>query len=198
MKAVITLVCTFLLARQMSAQVSMVDCVKNIFTKADSVSAAGKNPFEEWTVCVLGKPMPAFAARSISGDSVEMSRFRGKVVVINFWFIDCAPCIAEIPAMNNLAREYSGRNVELLAMTWESPKRIKEEFLVKHKLDFRIIPVGVNVIGGLIASGFPTTFIIDGDGIIRSAWNGGATGEAARTEFYDKAKPVIDQLLSKK
>ena len=182
----------------MFAQESIADCVKNIFIKSDSLNALGKHPFDEWKVCVLGKPMPGFSAASISGDLVEMQNLKGKVVVINFWFIDCAPCIAELPGMNKLAREYRDKNVELLAITWESPGRIKEEFLVKYKLDFTIIPVAMKLINKIIASGYPTTFITDESGIIQSAWNGGSTGESAGAEFYEKAKPVLDKLLNKK
>ncbi len=185
----------FLWVKTLPAQHTMADCVRNIFVKADSINDAGKNPFEEWKICVIGNPMPAFIAKSITGDIVEMNKLKGKIVVINFWFIDCHPCIAELPALNKLVEEYKGKNIEFLAMTWETPKRIRADFLSKYKLDFTIIPVDRNEIDKIIASGYPTTFIIDKEGIIKAAWNGGRTDEGAVTEFYEKAKPVIDKLL---
>jgi peroxiredoxin len=184
-----------LLIKNLPAQKTMADCVRNIFINADSVNKSGKNPFEEWKICVLGKPMPEFTAKNIKGDIIEMSRLKGKVFFINFWFIDCHPCIAELPALNTLVEEYKGKNIEFLAMTWETPKRIREDFLSKHKLDFNVIPVDRNEIDKIIASGYPTTFVIDRRGIIKTVWNGGSTDETAVTEFYKKAKPAIDELL---
>jgi peroxiredoxin len=184
-----------LLVNSLSAQQAMADCVRNIFINADSVHKSGSDPLEEWKTCVLGKPMPGFVAKSITGDIIEMNKLKGKVVVINFWFIDCHPCIAELPALNKLVKEYEGENIEFLAMTWETPKRIREDFLSKHKLDFTVIPVDRNEIDKIIASGYPTTFIIDREGIIKKAWNGGRTDEKAVAEFYNKAKPIIEGLL---
>lgn len=184
-----------LLVKTLPAQMTIADCVRNIFINADSVNKSGKNPFKEWKTCVLGKPMPEFTVKNIKGDIVEMNRLKGKIVVINFWFIDCHPCIAELPALNKLVEEYKGKDIEFLAMTWETPKRIREDFFSKHKLDFTVIPVDRIEIDKIIASGYPTTFIIDRKGIIKTAWNGGSTDEKAVTEFYEKAKPAIDELL---
>jgi thiol-disulfide isomerase/thioredoxin len=195
MKKVLILLFFFLLVKTLPAQQTIADCVKNNFIHADSVNNSGKNSFEEWKICVIGKPMPGFIAKSITGDIIEMIKLKGKIVVINFWFIDCHPCIAELPALNKLVEEYNGKNIEFLAMTWETPKRIYEDFFSKYKLDFTIIPVDRNEIDKIVASGYPTTFIIDRQGIIKTAWNGGRTDEKAVTGFYEKAKPIIDELL---
>ena len=175
-----------LLVETLSAQKTIGDCVSNIFISADSIRKMGKSPDIEWKSCVMGKPMQNFAAKSINDNRIEMHKLKGKIVVINFWFIDCYPCIAELPALNKLVEEYKGKDIEFLAMTWETPKRIREDFLTKYKLDFTIIPVDRNEIDKIVASGYPTTFIIDRKGIIKAAWNGGRTDEKAVIEFYEK------------
>lgn len=179
-----------------SAQESFNECFKNNLVRMDSLYKIGESfSWEEWKTCVIDKPMPNFTATSISGDTIEMSRLNGKVVVINFWFIDCHPCIAELPGLNKLVDEYKKKDIVFLAITWETVKRLQSEFTPKFKLDFTIIPIAREIINGLIASGYPTTYIIDQQGIIKTAWNGGRTDDKAGHEYYEKAKPVIDGLL---
>src|SRR5690349_10846086 len=49
-----------------------------------------------------GKVLPPFLARDLNGNTVTLETLRGKVVYLNFWFLSCAPCIAEIPNLNRL------------------------------------------------------------------------------------------------
>jgi len=178
-----------------SAQDDIVACERNVASKADSFMKAGKDPFEILRQCALNKPIPSFKLVTMNGDTISSKQIEGKVIVLNFWFIDCHPCIAEVPGMNKLTAEYKNNNVEFLAITWETDKRVKEEFLKKYKLDFKIIPEARRYINNAMASGYPTTYILDTKGIIREAWNGGSTGDTAGDEYYEKAKPVIDRLL---
>ena len=126
---------------------------------------------------------------------VEFDKLKGKIIVINFWFIGCHPCIAELPALNKLVKEYQGTGVVFLAFTWETVASIRKDFLSKYKLDFTILPEANELISKVSGSGYPTTYILDKKGIIKEAWNGGSTDETAKTEAYLKAKPIIDELL---
>jgi peroxiredoxin len=196
MKKTLILVFVSLLTEISSAQESFSECIKNSFKmNLDSIGKLGRNPFEEWKSCVLEKKMPDFSSTEISGDTIKISKLKGKIVVINFWFIDCHPCIAELPGLNRLVDEYKWKDILFLAITWESVKRIYSDFLSKYKLDFIIIPNAQTVIDKVAGTGYPTTYIIDQRGIIKTAWNGGSTGDKAGQEYYEKAKPVIDGLL---
>jgi len=139
--------------------------------------------------------MPDFTAKTISGNTITMKELKDKVVVINFWFIDCHPCIAELPALNKLVEDYRDKNVVFLAITYETLKRLNEDFFPKYKFDFTIMPDAKAVTHMFNASGYPTTYIVDKKGIINTAWCGGSINEAAKTEAYLKAKPIIDELL---
>jgi peroxiredoxin len=161
----------------------------------DSLDRIGKNAFEEWKKCVLEKEIPEFTAITISGDTIEMNELKGKVVVINFWSIDCRPCIAELPGLNKLVKDYKESNIVFLAITWEAVNRVRKDFQPKYKFDFVIVPDALNIIDKIAASGYPTTYIIDRKGIIKAAWNGGSTSDKAGEEYYQKSKPIIDSLL---
>jgi peroxiredoxin len=178
-----------------SGQHDIGTCIRDRVTKADSLVKIGKNPFEQWKDCALNKKLTPFKFVTLLGDTIESEREEGKIIVLNYWFIDCHPCIAEIPGLNKLVAEYKNKNVEFLAVTWEAAKRIKEQFLKKYKLDFKIIPEAEEYINKTMASGYPTTYVVDTNGIIREAWNGGRTDDKAGEEYYEKAKQVINRLL---
>ena len=120
-------------------QENIGDCMKNTFRKPDSVAKLRKNLLEEWKNCALNKPMSNFIATTFSGDTIEMNKFKGKVVVINFWFIGCPPCITELPGLNKLAEEYKAKEVVFLAITKETVKKLEKDFFPHHKLDFVVI-----------------------------------------------------------
>jgi peroxiredoxin len=174
----------------------MTDCIYYTFNHMDSLSKAGKNAFEEWKNCVLGKPIPGFRVVTMGGDSVDIRQLAGKVVVLNFWSINCRPCIAEMPGMNKLVKDYKKRDVVFLAITWETLSRVKKDFLPRYRFDFMIVTDALPVIDEIAASGYPTTYIIDKKGIIKAAWNGGSTGADAGKEYYQKTKRIIDGLLT--
>src|SRR5436190_960752 len=85
----------------------------------------------EWHDCVVGKQMPDFSATTIAGEKIETKKLRGKILVVDFWMIDCHPCIAEIPYLNKMVEEYKNKNVVFLAVTFETLKRLNTDFFPK-------------------------------------------------------------------
>ena len=195
MKKILIALIVFLHVKDGSAQFRLTDCINYTFNHMDSLAKAGKDAFEEWKNCVLGKQVPDFRATTISGDMIEMNKLTGKVVVMNFWSINCRPCIAEMPGMNKLVKEYKKKNVAFLAITWETVNRVKKDFLSRYKFDCVIVTDALHIIDEIAASGYPTTYIIDKKGVIQAAWNGGSTGEKAGQEYYKKTKLIIEGLL---
>lgn len=58
-----------------------------------------------------GQPAPAFTLPDAAGRPVALSELRGKVVYLDFWASWCSPCLAEMPASNELRRQFAGRDV---------------------------------------------------------------------------------------
>ncbi len=55
---------------------------------------------------LIGCKAPDFNVKKNDGESLKLNDLKGKVVVINFWFEACPPCIAELPALNQLREDY--------------------------------------------------------------------------------------------
>jgi peroxiredoxin len=196
MKRALILIILVSLSTLVSAQEGFQECIKNILTNPDSIKSF-ENFTEGWKKCVLEKPVPDISFQTISGNKVETKSLRGKVVVLNFWYMTCAPCISELQALNKLVREYKNKDVMFFGITYETVKTLKSEFFSNYKFDFTIVP-DAKTITEMFAAGYPTTYIIDKNGIIKDVWNGGATDNTAETAAYWKAKPVIDELLNEK
>lgn len=73
----------------------------------------------------INAPVPDFPLTTLAGDTVYASKFIGKVVVINFWATWCGPCKEEIPRLNQLVRDYQGRDdVVFIGISSEEPQTV--------------------------------------------------------------------------
>ena len=113
---------------------------------------------------------PAFSVTSLDGERFELGALRGKVVVLNFWFTGCAPCVAEFSELNGLVKKFKDKGVVFIAPTLDNVTTLKS-FLKKHRFKYRVVPNA----GGLIVSTykdgsgevvFPTHIVIDREGKI--------------------------------
>jgi peroxiredoxin len=97
-----------------------------------------------------------------NGNSISLDSLKGKVIVLNFWFIGCKPCVEEIPDLNRIQEKYKDDNVEFLAVTFDSKKKL-EEFVKKKPFNFTLVPDGMKIIRQFYVNSYPTTMIIDKD-----------------------------------
>lgn len=98
----------------------------------------------------------------LEGHRITLDRYKGKIVVINFWFVECEPCVEEMPGLNKLVETFRGKNVAFLAFTWNDPEALKA-FLAKHPFGYTIVPNSQIVLDGFGISRFPTHMIIGAD-----------------------------------
>lgn len=125
------------------------------------------------TAFTAGEQMGDFELQDMAGKKVTLASLKGKVVLINFWFINCPPCRMEIPDLNKLKKEYAGKNVEFVAITFDE-KRNVSSFLEKHPFDFQILADARGAIEEYGVMGFPTSVVIDKNGKIVNSKMGGS------------------------
>jgi thiol-disulfide isomerase/thioredoxin len=124
----------------------------------------------------VGKSFPNFSGVSITGDTLNNQKLKGKWVFINFWFANCPPCRAEIRALKRLYTKYKD-SVEFIAVTYETPTVIKA-FRDKEKFFFTHISMPQKSIDSLqIVSAYPTSVLLGKNGKIIAATSGGYVDE---------------------
>lgn len=135
----------------------------------------------------VGEKAKSLGTKDIYGSAIDFAALKGKVVVLNFWFINCPPCKKEIPSLNSLTEEYQDKDVVFIAVSRDSKKRILEFF---ETYPFRYQHVSSrNVIRNYGIRSFPTHVVIDQQGIIRWLKVGG--GDTIDRELQQE----IDKLL---
>ncbi len=126
----------------------------------------GNDPNHPVTMNTKLEYAPDFTAKDLQGNEINLSKLKGKVVVLNFWFIRCQPCVMEMPELNKLKKWYKNeKDIEFIAITHEKKEDI-EKFLKKKDFDYQIIPEAMSIINDYLVMGFPTNIILDKEGNI--------------------------------
>lgn len=121
-----------------------------------------KNPESEFT---KGEKALDFIATDLDGNTFKLSDLKGQVVVLNFWFTKCGPCVQEMPELNKLTENFKDKKVKFLAITFNQ-KDIIEQFLEEKDFKFTIVPNANDVVSLYGVNSFPTSIVIDKEGKI--------------------------------
>lgn len=117
------------------------------------------------------KAIGQFQFTDINNKTWDLGKLKGKVIVINFWFIACDPCRREMPELNNLVSANMKNDIVFLALSPDDKTAIGA-FLKKRKFDYNIIPSSLDYISSLNINSFPTHLVIDKKGIVREVFIG--------------------------
>jgi len=102
----------------------------------------------------------AFTATDLEGNTFSLDELKGKVIVINFWFVACKPCVEEIPELNELVEKYEDKDVVFLGFALDNEKRLNS-FLEKNPFKYHIFPESKELIGSYGVNSYPTHIVID-------------------------------------
>ena len=107
---------------------------------------------------------PTLIAKNLSGRSVDITRFKGKVLLVNFWATWCAPCVREIPSLLSLQDQFEKKNLQLILINYGETQKKIQNFVEKNSIGGLILfDEGRTATADWNIKGLPTTFIIDRD-----------------------------------
>ncbi len=149
-------------------------------TPAQSPSGDPYDKMKNWPKPVVseyfktGEKTKLFSARDINGYKLSLKELRGKVVVLNFWFIGCPACMQEIPDLNEVAAKYKDNpNVVFIAIALDFKSDLKK-FLVSKPFNYHIVEQGDYYARIYGISLYPTNVILDKQGNVALHWVGDA------------------------
>jgi cytochrome c biogenesis protein CcmG, thiol:disulfide interchange protein DsbE len=117
-----------------------------------------------------GKPAPDFTV-SDGKTSVHLADYRGKVVLLNFWWSQCAPCIEELPSLEQFHHE--NPNVVVLAVSIDDDPDSYSSFIRNRHVDLITVRDPRQSAASLFHTDmWPETYAIDRDGVIRRKFVG--------------------------
>lgn len=118
----------------------------------------------------IGRLAPDFSV-SDGTSSIHLADYRGKVVLLNFWASWCAPCIVELPSLQQFHREHP--DYPILAVSIDEDAGAYQRFLVQRHVDFITVRDPEQTASTKYGTtGWPETFVIDRQGRIRRRFIG--------------------------
>jgi cytochrome c biogenesis protein CcmG/thiol:disulfide interchange protein DsbE len=130
---------------------------------------------------------PAFTLTDLTGKSVSLADFKGKVVVLDFWATWCPPCRKEIPDFISIQGEYGARGVQVVGVALDEMPKV-QAFVRDNGMNYPVLMGNDDVVaryGGI--EGIPTTFIIDRKGKIVDRFE----GFRPRSVFVNAITPLL-------
>ncbi len=118
-----------------------------------------------------GQRFPDFSLEALDGKKYTFSEFAGRPIIVNFWATWCDPCKAEMPLFEAVHRQNS--ELVVLGVNYNEPVNIIRRFVEERELTF---PILLDLDGKMAERfqvfGFPTTYFVDRDGILREVYVG--------------------------
>lgn len=115
----------------------------------------------------IGQTAPDFSTTTPSGEVIRLNDLRGKTVLLNFWFVACPPCRSEMPAFQNVYESVTDDSFIVLAVNSTDDNGAMVAFADEFGLTF---PLLTDSSGAILdrynITGFPTTYLIDENGVI--------------------------------
>lgn len=141
-----------------------------------------------------GTIAPDFMAKDINGKEFRLSDYKGKVVLVDFWFTGCSPCKAEMPHLEKMAREMKDENIQFISMSLDTGEGLLQawkEFIAKKGDE----TLNLNLPGGFkspivkqyLIRGVPRILIVDKEGRIVDAY--------AKRPSDPKLRKQLEELL---
>jgi peroxiredoxin len=140
-------------------------------TDADMKQVAEKNAKDDLVAqAMVNKPAADFNLTDLQGKQWSLKALRGKVVVLNFWYTSCPPCLEEMPQLNEITKMYSPDKVVFLALTFNDAAKV-QSFLQTHEFSYTVLPGSKAIDQQYKVSGWPTSLVINKKGMVTFASN---------------------------
>jgi len=130
--------------------------------KAKQKSRMGPPPASPFFT--TGEKIEPFRVKDIKGNKIDTKDWAGKTVVLNFWFIDCAPCRQEMPELNKIVAKYAGNpNVIFIGVALDEQYEVKD-FTKKTPFDYHLVGEGRQYAQMFGIKSYPTNVVVDKEG----------------------------------
>jgi TonB family protein len=137
----------------------------------------------------VGKDAIAFALKDLDGNQVDLQTLKGKVVLLDFWASWCGPCVAELPHIEKLHKDFKDRGLVTLGVDNEDAE-IARAFIKKKGYTFTtLVDEGKEVTMKYGVSGIPRVFIIDRDGKVK--WQTLGYGSGKEVELRSAVEKIL-------
>jgi peroxiredoxin len=123
-----------------------------------------------------GKPFPDFNENDVAGNPLSISKYKGKVVLVDFWATWCVPCIVKLPEIQKAYDTFHGQGFEVIGVSLDDEKDKLESFIKQKKMPWPEFFDGKRWENKLAqkygVDQTPTAYLLDRDGKIIAKLSG--------------------------
>ncbi len=124
----------------------------------------------------VGDRAPSFRVATTSGATIGNSSFGGDLLLVNFWATWCAPCIQEMPSLEQFHKNYAQRGVVVLGVNVDRSEQTYQQFLQRSGITFpNTFDPAADLSARFGTYKFPETYLINRDGRVLEKFIGPET-----------------------
>lgn len=121
----------------------------------------------------IGSVAAPFSLVDLNGKPVDLTAYKGKVVLLDFWATWCVPCQSEIPHFVEFQNNYAAQGFQVIGVSMDDGPDPVRAFYQQYKMNYPVAMGSTQLAqsyGGIL--GLPVTFLIDRDGKIAANYRG--------------------------
>ena len=155
-----------------------VACLSGLLSSFLLLSCYGSRPPH------VGQAAPDFTVQD-ADRTVSLRQFRGQVLVLNFWATFCPPCVEEMPSLISMAQSMKSKGVTVLGISIDVDAEAYHKFLLHNGVSFLTVQDPAQKTSSLYGThGWPETYIIDPEGVVRRKFIGPVDWSAREIRDY--------------
>jgi peroxiredoxin len=141
---------------------------------------------------VVGHPAATWKLPDLAGKTHSLADYRGKVVLLDFWYRNCPWCLRSVPQLKQLAAEFQGQPVILIGMNVDKVEADARFVVEKMRLDYLNLRTDEDLLKKYGMPGCPAFVVIDRQGTVREIHLGYSPN------FYHDMSDLVRQLLAQR
>lgn len=115
----------------------------------------------------IGHPAPEIAVFDLQGNTVNLTQYKGKTILLNFWSENCGICIAELKQFEQLIKQYPAHNLHILAINIDGEKAKTQDVVNQREIMLPVVKDQLKITAERYKLiGTPSSFVIDPEGKI--------------------------------
>lgn len=126
-----------------------------------------------------------FIVKDMNGVDVKLSDYRGRPLIVNFWFVDCPPCRKEVPAFVELVKKYGDKGFTILGLDVEDEPAAMKAFAEEYKINYPLFVAKgrSDILEAYRATfAYPVSWFVKADGTVHLKHLGTGTAEWFETQ----------------
>ena len=142
----------------------------------------------------VGQALTPCALSELNGskEPLDLKKFKGHVIYIDFWASWCPPCVKSFPFLNGLHKQYHSEGLQIIGINLDEITEDAKNFVTKNPVDFILATDDTKLCAkDLGVAAMPTSYLIDRQGVIRHIHLGFRSGQA--DELCRQVKKLLSE-----